>query len=1453
MSSKSMVVSALVLACATSLTWAAEQRTGCNPPTAADQAWMDANLVRVTSVLPNRLALQRVAAERQAVQGLMAAPVTTLAAEDGTEIIGVKGAGMIVAAPAAAPNVGAASMAYPRAVDNSTEAWFPPIGGQRGGSCASFSTTYYTMTSQVARLRGWSVKTDNIDAHKFSTRFTYNLINNGVDNGSWITTAYDVMLTMGCATYQTLPYDVDDFLSWPTVAATWRDALNYRMAQSGTVDNIDGEVGRANAKQMLADGYILNFATEVFDWKYVNFKNDPATTSDDVFFAAGVPATRTRIATHSEKIPGSSGSGHAITIVGYNDDIWCDLNNNGVVDAGEKGAFRVANSWGDWEDGGFIWVSYDAAKLVSGVTNGPTNIDPTASRTAIFVYNAFFWISARASYIPTLVAEITATHAQRNQMYLEVGRGDGAVVVPTTTWAPGQLRGSGGALAFDGTKTPVSATFVLDCSDLMNSGTGNRWFATFYDGTIGDAGTFQNARFIDSGAVATTYGTTNPTGGLPKSVDASTVYAYADNATSTNLAPVAKNQNVRTLKGAPYYVVLVATDANGDTLNYSIVANPGHGSLSGSGANRLYTPDANYQGTDFFTFKANDTKVDSNTATVVIQIGTAGSGLMAEFFHVGNNGMIPDLGGRVADLTRVDAQINYAVDADFPSGYVNDFAIRHTGFLNVVTAGSYTLSVNSDDGSKLWLDGALLINNDGTHGMVEKSATLTLSAGYHALRVEFYQGSGGKGLIMKWSGPSIAKAVVPASVLFYPVVANNSAPVAQAQTVNISSDHLVAFTITLVATDVDMDVLSYATTLPLHGSLFGVAPNLGYLPDLGYIGADSFTFKANDGMADSSTVTVSITVANAPPTVARAAAATPNPVTGTTTILSVLGANDGGEANLTYTWASVGTPPAAVTFSSNGKNAGKASTATFTKAGSYSFQCTIKDSGNLTASSNVTVTVNQTATNSMVVTPATATVNLAKTQQYVAATRDQFGNPMPSQLTYAWSLSDTTSGTINSTGLFTANLKVGGPYTVTAIGGGKVGTAAVTVEAVNIPIGPLGFTWCSSEGGSFVLPGASDVAWGANGTFTILSNKTGTIIFNNPAFNGDPLPGQHKNGFFKLLAPTNVPPSVVTTATATPNPVTGTTTALSVLGADSASESGLTYLWATLGTPPAPVTFSVNNSNAAKASTATFTTDGIYSIQCTIKDVGNLTVSTTVTVIVNRTAASVVVTPSEATIKTFATQPFSVSVKDQFGAVLAVQPAIAWSLSATNSGDINSEGLFTANALGGGPYTVTATGGGKTGTAKVTVQNASPTVANAAAATLAMDGKSADLTVLGADNGGESALKYTWSLAASAPAAVTYSVNETNAAKMTTATFVQAGSYIFTVTISDAEGLSTSSTVTVDVSDAAFAASDSGGSDAGGGDSGGGGGGGCGLGSGLAGLAMALMALMRLRLCLRQR
>jgi fibronectin type 3 domain-containing protein len=95
------------------------------------------------------------------------------------------------------------------------------------------------------------------------------------------------------------------------------------------------------------------------------------------------------------------------------------------------------------------------------------------------------------------------------------------------------------------------------------------------------------------------------------------------------------------------------------------------------------------------------------------------------------------------------------------------------------------------------------------------------------------------------------------------------------------------------------------------------------------------------------------------------------------------------------------------------------------------------------------------------------------------------------------------------------------------------------------------------------------------------------------------------------------PPTVAVAASAISNPVTNGTSALSVLGADVTGESGLTYTWSVVGTPPLPVTFSPNGSNTAKNSVATFNAIGTYTLQVVIKDSLGQSATSTVNVTVN--------------------------------------------------------------------------------------------------------------------------------------------------------------------------------------------------------------------------------------------
>ena len=190
---------------------------------------------------------------------------------------------------------------------------------------------------------------------------------------------------------------------------------------------------------------------------------------------------------------------------------------------------------------------------------------------------------------------------------------------------------------------------------------------------------------------------------------------------------------------------------------------------------------------------------------------------------------------------------------------------------------------------------------------------------------------------------------------------------------------------------------------------------------------------------------VTVSSVNTPPTVAKPASAASNPVIGTSTTVSVLGADDNGEANLTYTWDEASTPPQPVAFGSNGTNASKTTVVSFVKAGTYFLRATIKDAGNLSVTSTVTLVVQQTPA-TISVKPGYQRVLINTTQQFTAsADSDQFGKPVSPQPSFAWSVSG--GGTMNSSGLFLARSGVGGPYTVTASSGHSTakGTASLSV------------------------------------------------------------------------------------------------------------------------------------------------------------------------------------------------------------------------------------------------------------------------------------------------------------------------------------------------------------------------------------------------------------------------
>jgi glucose/arabinose dehydrogenase len=165
--------------------------------------------------------------------------------------------------------------------------------------------------------------------------------------------------------------------------------------------------------------------------------------------------------------------------------------------------------------------------------------------------------------------------------------------------------------------------------------------------------------------------------------------------------------------------------------------------------------------------------VTSNSVGLTVSpVPSLAPGLVAEFFHFTTRlRSMPGLAGRAADVTRIDAVINYpptklpwmGLDARF----ADRFAVRETGMLQTPILGRYKISLFSKDGARLWIDGVLVISNGGIHPPRALTKTIRLKPGQHGVRVEFFANTGLAGLILSWSGPGISKQVVPAAHLFH--------------------------------------------------------------------------------------------------------------------------------------------------------------------------------------------------------------------------------------------------------------------------------------------------------------------------------------------------------------------------------------------------------------------------------------------------------------------------------------------------------------------------------------------------------------------------------------------------------------------------------------------------------------------------------------------------------------
>jgi len=120
----------------------------------------------------------------------------------------------------------------------------------------------------------------------------------------------------------------------------------------------------------------------------------------------------------------------------------------------------------------------------------------------------------------------------------------------------------------------------------------------------------------------------------------------------------------------------------------------------------------------------------------------------------------------VAQATPVASGIVPQMTIDVPQRKESDrFALRFAGMLRAPKMGTYTFFTTSDDGSRLYIDGRMVVNNDGKHGMVSKRGSVELPAGAHRILVTYYDNGGGDGLVVEWQGPDFGKRNIAAGDL----------------------------------------------------------------------------------------------------------------------------------------------------------------------------------------------------------------------------------------------------------------------------------------------------------------------------------------------------------------------------------------------------------------------------------------------------------------------------------------------------------------------------------------------------------------------------------------------------------------------------------------------------------------------------------------------------------------
>jgi hypothetical protein len=218
-----------------------------------------------------------------------------------------------------------------------------------------------------------------------------------------------------------------------------------------------------------------------------------------------------------------------------------------------------------------------------------------------------------------------------------------------------------------------------------------------------------------------------------------------------------------------------ATSTRGGTITRSVGTGP-------SGRDELvYSAPTLNSGWDSFTYTVSDGAGGSASSAVVAQVFNPASyrtpeapaatraGVLADWYELTSPSTLPNF----TTLTRYGSSLLQNVNIPSTTGNIStsgradNLGAVFDGYINIASSDVYRFYLTSDDGSEMLLGSTMIIDNDGSHGMTEKSSVLMgLKPGKHRVKINFFEGGGGAGVIASSSSTVAAKAVLPAGAWF---------------------------------------------------------------------------------------------------------------------------------------------------------------------------------------------------------------------------------------------------------------------------------------------------------------------------------------------------------------------------------------------------------------------------------------------------------------------------------------------------------------------------------------------------------------------------------------------------------------------------------------------------------------------------------------------------------------